>query len=253
MYVYTYVNTLEISAYGRTAETTDFNGHPIFIYGYDDEKEIFNIADFFRGGKYSFEECSYSEMVAALSSGNTDYLAIGESVPTLNAVQYESSKTFRFDFEYVKQMIGEYINPDKTQTERYSKYVEKMYEHLNWKMSAVIGSDSYQFLSEFAKMYLALRELGVTGIDVRPFHALYDHKVMMCERLDYFLKKGYLADTKRERIREYSKIKENAAVVRGLIMKYNATLNDNIIDRLDDLLFETKDKEIILLKQIFDV
>jgi hypothetical protein len=253
LYVYTYVNTLHIGKYGRNAETTSFNGHPVFIYGYNDDASTFSIADFFKNDKYSFAECTYDEMEAALKSESTDFLSLDESVKYFIAIQYKNSDTFHFSMDYVRETVKAYIDPDPKQTEKFTRHVELMYQHLNWKMSAIIGVNIYRFLSDFAKMYLALREYGVTGIDIRPFHALYDHKVMMCERLNYFLKRNYLSAEKRESISDYEAVRNKAEIARGLILKYNTNLKDSALRRLDPLLDEMKSAEIGLLKTIFDV
>jgi hypothetical protein len=252
-YLYVYADTTEIREYGHWHEERSFKGHPMMIFGYDDEKGTFSIADFFQKGVYAFEECPYAEMEAALSSKEISYVPLGKRIESISAIQYNDEGIFSFDIGYVRETVAGYISPSPQKAEAFTKYASSYFKPLKWKATAIIGSDVYGFLSDFAKLYVALRDFGVTSIDIRPFHALYDHKAMMCKRLEYFSQKNYIPPDKQTPISEYGKIRDKAMIIRNMILKYNANPQTKILDALDKLLIETKIQEIELLREIFDI
>jgi hypothetical protein len=77
LYTFGYVNRMLIKAYNTNNDLE----HQIFIYGYDDEREIFFFCDFLDDGVYTRSECSYSELESA-------YQAVMNhaSIPGVNSI-----------------------------------------------------------------------------------------------------------------------------------------------------------------------
>jgi len=247
MYIYAHTDASKIKAFGINEEDSD---HPILLFGYDDTLEIFHFADFVKNDTYSFTTCSYEEIELAFKNSMTTFLPMVKSVA---AVQFTESASYIFDFNNIRDAIHDYVYPDSKQATRFTQYAASFYKPLNWKVTSIIGSDAYGFLSDFAKLYIELKSRGVNYIDVRPYHAFCDHKAMMQERLEYFLKKGFISHEKSVLVEQYREVVGNLLVIRNMILKYNIKQRESAVSTLDALLSKTKEMEISCLKQIFSV
>lgn len=245
MYTYGHADISKIKKYGLDKKS-DLSFHPILIYGYNDFDQEFLFADFI-DDKYSFSSCSYNEVEAAYQSINQFYLPL---VKSISSIEYVSYPSFKFDYSYIQDTISEYLTPDRKKAEQYEKYSTSYFSPLKWHAKTFIGVDAYDFLSDFLDLQT---ELGIYPIDFKPYHALYDHKEMMIKRMEHFIKKGYISESKSGYIAEYSRISDNAKRIRNLLLKYNIKKLDSILDTVKKLLMETKQAEIPLLKAIFDI
>jgi hypothetical protein len=249
LYVYAHIDTSKVENYECDGIPSEASDHPIFIYGYDDNNRTFNIADFFGGNKYSFEECKFKNIEDAFESSRITFLPMVKSIA---AIQYNDKGVYTLDYEYIRNSVREYILADREAAINFSNYSSTFFKPLNWTVKALLGIDVYRFLSEFWKLYISLSALGVTEIDMRPFHAFYDHKVIMLKRMEYLQKKGVIVN-KEKYIAEYCGIRDNLQIARNLVLKYNATKQSNTLLSLDNVLEATKHREIMLLKKIYDI
>jgi hypothetical protein len=247
MYVYGHADVSKISVYKISEEGAD---HPVLIYGYDDDKQIFHFADFIENDTFTFATATYGEIEDAFQGAMRLYLPLVKSIA---AVEFVSDASFTFQFSHIRDTVSEYLTPDPKQRQRYTDYSASYFAPLKWKMTSKIGVDAYDFLSDFYRLYLSLRERGVETIDIRPFHAFYDHKNMMCARLAHFVKRGYISEGKREYIDGYEKVREWLLTVRNLVLKYNLNRAESELSGVDALLGEARTLEIELLKNIFEV
>jgi hypothetical protein len=245
LYLYSYLDVSHIKQYGIDTQY----GHEVFIYGYDDEKKVFHFADFpiDDSSRYSFSTCSYEEIERAYLGIEHHMFPLAKSV---GLIRYTDLSPYTFNPEYVRDTVREYIYPDKERAERFNSYTVSYYENVDWKTKTYIGSDVYEYLSNVMEFDLSR---GKDFIDHRLFHAMYDHKNIMLKRLAYFLQKGYLSGDKTELAEEYKSVRDQMMAVRNQVIKFNMQKNRKSIDKIKRMLGETKDRELLLLKRIFDI
>jgi hypothetical protein len=243
MYIYAIIDTSKVKAY-----KSPYPSHPVLIYGYDDDLFEFYFCDFLDFSTFGFNSLTYSEAETAFkNSVNTEF----PLVKSIAAIRFVNNASFEFNMGYVRDSIKDYIMPDKTTAERFAKYATSHFTVLNWQANAFLGVDFYDFLSEFFRIEL---ELNMYPSDIIPFHALYDHKEMMCKRLEYFFDKEYINQNKRQYAFEFEKeVRDKAVIIRNMILKFNLKRDNTVKDKLNSLLAETRAKEIELLKNIFDI
>lgn len=244
MYIYAHTDVAKIKEY-KLEEEYD---HPIFIYGYNDDEKVFYFADFLDNYfKYTFTKCSYDEIENAFQNVKNTFLPMVKSVA---AAQFVENGSFQFEMSYIQDTISEYINPDKKQAEKFAKYASSYFSPIKWKAKVHIGSDVYEFLSDFMNISL---DLNIGYIDRRLYTSMCDHKEMMLKRIEYFLQKGYLGLDKAPLLNEYTKIRDAFINIRNLILKYNIKKDSAELNLVHKLLHETKSNELNLLSKIFDI
>ena len=88
-------------------------------------------------------------------------------------------------------------------------------------------------------------------MDYRPFYTLYEHKVLMLERLNIVnvLEKKNIDKV----ILEYQNILEKSRIILNLIIKYQFKHEKEYIDQICKMLQEIKKQEICSLTEIITV
>jgi len=246
MYLYVYADQSKIRAFNRSTE----GPHPLFIFGYDDN--MVNVADFVNG-KFTFFECAYDEIENAFHSAIKipyNIMNLSKDSEAIALVRYNNYAPFIFDYSYIQDTIREYLYPNKSKVESYDNYIMSRFSFSDEKLKTYMGIDVYQYLADlFELQYNA----GIDIIDVRMYHAMYDHKEMMVKRIEYFLGKGYLSSEKSVYLEEYKAVRDRTLSIRNAILKHNITKDRKILAKTVLKLAETKELEIPLLKRIFDI
>jgi len=246
-YIYSWVDVSKIKEYQLDYEFP----HCILIFGYDDNEKVFHYADFINNPArvYNFSKCSYEEMEAAFHNSLN---VIPEYARSMSLIKYLSNNIrgdFIFNKDYFNTMIKEYIYPSPMEEKRFSEYIGS-YLGEKWKWQSYIGINVYQYLKEFAEYECSLKK---DYIMPTLFHGMYDHKVMMIKRFEYFLKKGYINDSKCPFINEYEKIRDYCLAARNVVQKYNITKDQSKLYKVNKLLDNAKEYELHLLKEIFEM
>ena len=200
--------------------------HEMLIYGYDRETKVFYIADFFENNKYSFVtvlfNCVESAVIGALESESFSC----DEIEFCNA-------NYKFSYSFLKNSLNNFLHSTNTVAEGENVVVwEPELEQIQ-KGGYTFGIKNYSLL----KKALSKASNSQTGIIAfTPLHVIFDHKVMMCERLKYLVNRGLL-DSNDNIIAEYSNIKDISQSNRNLFIKCMITkeykLLDKIISKLD--------------------
>ena len=151
--------------------------HSVLIYGLDEN--FVYLIDFVDGLKFEFLKLSHNDF-------NNGFISIYKESDIVSRDYYNDIKLFRvrdvdynFDIEKVRQDIYDYINSCNT-SRKYSNGIR-----LNENMKE-FGIAAYNNIIEV----ICLKE----KIDIRPFHVLYDHKVLMKKRIQYMIDNDYITD-----------------------------------------------------------
>lgn len=125
--------------------------------------------------------------------------------------------------------------------------IDASYEGFVSMIKASIDLDMY------LKKYIETQLASNGHIVVELFHGLLDHKSMMIKRVEHFIDNGYMSSAKLSLLTELEEIKNSALIIRNHIIKYRIQNNpdslDVVLSRLDDM----KEREVQLLKRVFDL
>ncbi len=242
MYIFTFLDVSKIKQYRQVPSKF----HEIFIFGYDDENEIVHFADFpiNNASKYSYSTCPYNEIEEAYSSMKQFEYPLIKSTAL---IKYSDSIPYTFDMKYVKDSICSYIEPNHIRAEEYNEYVMSLFSALGWNTKTYLGVDIYDFLLNYIGSEVKRNR---QHISVELFHGFLDHKEMMIKRIKYFMCKGYFDEDKEDFVAEYRKVRDNIKIVRNLIIKYNISQNQIELKKAIDILQETREIEIPLLRKL---
>ncbi|CAG7658654.1 hypothetical protein ACFQI7_32665 [Paenibacillus allorhizosphaerae] len=226
-YVYLYVNTLYISAYRPSRDRP----HDLFIYGYDYAQKLFYIADNLNYGKYTYATCTFQELIDAINSLSEKDENINHFDNSIILLNYQSNCESSFELNTVVDGIKAYL----------SSRAFKDVEHPN----ALYGISVYNNMN----IYLSHLEKNQARADIRPFHALWEHKSMMLMRIRYMYDNKMLIDAEKS-IKALTSLVDDALLHRNLILKYNFTMKKEILKTIANKIIQNKQKEVLVLRQV---
>ncbi|WP_150273164.1 hypothetical protein [Paenibacillus tepidiphilus] len=183
--------------------------HTTFIYGFDNEKELIYISDFYDNGKYVRETASYEEINKSIEG--IDYL--------INLYKYQDFN-YIFNINLLKTFIEDYINcRDSLKKFEFSC--------ASYNRDNLYGLNFYDYIIDvFCKE---------NKLDLRPFHIIYDQKVMMRIRLGYLFKLNIFDNKVILELKERNDvIIKNSIILRNLAIKYNLTYDNRLIHKIID-------------------
>lgn len=183
--------------------------HSTFIYGFDNEKKLIYISDFYDNGRYTREKVSYDEINKSIEG--IDYF--------INLFKYQESD-YSFNITLLKIFIEDYIN---------CRDSLKKFEFTctDYNKDILYGLDFYNYIKDvFCNEY---------PIDTRPFHVLYDHKVMMKIRLEYLHKINVIDYNEFCILQERNNLLINSShIFRNMAIKYNTTHDFGLLHRIKE-------------------
>jgi hypothetical protein len=252
MYIYGYVNVAKIDDYSYLQ--AEAAAHEVLIYGYNNDEGKFYYADMLSNEirKYKFSTCTYDDIESAFQTVDQLFIPM---VKSFAAIQYVKNAPFKFDYNYVKESIYEYIHPDDEKCRRFNDYASSFLAStpdgpLYWVPKIYMGVNVYNYFSDY--IHYEFNNGNNKRLDPRMFHAMYDHKELMVDRLQYLLDNEYLDASKTSLIETYKQVRKNALIIRNVILKFNIKPASVTVSNIHTLLEKTKQHEIELLCNIFD-
>lgn len=220
--------------------------HQLFIYGYDKERKTFNVSDFFYNGKLSFEEVSFEEVEKAIDS-------VEEFINPLPDFFIDTLKYVDIDYNLntilLKKNLTDYVNSTNT----YLSYEDKILCEIEKKYllenKIVFGIANYDLIIEC--LIDLLNGKDKIFIDIRPFHVLWDHKVLMSMRIKYLTENHIIKDD-RNLYNRYEEIKNICLMNRSLFIKYYKKKDNGILNRIIENLNIIKCEEKNVMNDLID-
>lgn len=218
-YVYLCVMTDCISAYKQMK-----GPHDMMIYGYDDEKQILYIADFFNQ-RYSFSTTSYNEFLNAVDFSQKEYThfwVFHDDIIMMKPCYYDNKVFFP---DRVKESLADYINAEP------SKFIyTRIRENTSSEMFKYLyGKDCYKILHHHIEHNLRTNEL--LQYWKHAFHLMSEHKFLMCERIKYMGNSGFLLDWKKYLL-EYKNLFELHKLCETMYLKYAITRQQKVLNKI---------------------
>ncbi|MBB6024301.1 hypothetical protein HNR77_005409 [Paenibacillus sp. JGP012] len=227
-YLYLSIDRYYISSYRQYGKWHE--PHDMLIYGYNQQKSVFYIADFFKS-TYSFSETDFESVNKAFLSPYSE----GEwfkGVQILKLNDYK--KEFRLDLNYLIKQLKEYLYETKSSVD-YKLIEEPGSDTDSW------GIGVYPFL---IKHIIENKEYVFSLI--RSLHLLYDHKEMMLRSLEYLNSLNHITQYNLH-YETYTDIKKQCLILRNIALKYMYSESKKNTEHIVDLIsqIETKEKKAV--------
>lgn len=220
---------------------------PILIYGYDNEVGCFKIAGFMRHLKYTFCDEAYTNII--LGFENVKQIMERRKMPRnafVDLISIRENYQYRFDIGLLDEMLEDYIHSTLPQ-----KYVFKEMRDIESPDNFVFGWESHQILMEY------LQELRMSHkyFDLRPFHILYQHKVLQHNRVSFLFNSGYISSKAYEELLPLTvEMLDTSNYISKLAVKFRITVNPQLIsqmtERLNKIMDTDKDVAYKMLESI---
>ena len=192
--------------------------HSTLIYGYDKEKRIIYLADFFDNCRFVAKEASYDEVNLSM---NNDWI--------IN-LYYHGKPEYKFNKELMRRYFDDYLNS----RDSFCKYEFSNREYNRYGVR--FGLAYYDYLIE--------RLMTQDDLDLRMIHVLYDHKKLMKYRLK-FLQENALFDFEQlERLlAENEKIFTDVETLRALAIRFSIEHREDIKKKIISRVQEVKEED----------
>lgn len=230
-YVYLVANTKEINAYGKL-----WIPHDLFIYGYDDINCEFYFSDCLESGKYMSSSVSYAELEKALSYDEKKYTFKWMFHDDIILFKPNTNIKLSFYPDRVKTSLEEYLNSKPS----YNIYGRLHFLRPNEEKRYTYGISCYKII--YQKIDESIANNIVTGRWKQIFHLLYEHKVVMYERISYMQKK-YLNNANEYKA-IYKKASDKLLICQNLYIKYSLKKDPCILYHILSIFKEIEQLEI---------
>ena len=148
---------------------------------------------------------------------------------------------YKLDTKFIKDTLVEYLEA------KDSKNHYRMMR--NRFTDTVFGVNVYDAV---------LKQIGIQlsgddpDFDIRALHLVYDHKVLMNERIKYLMEKGIL-EYNSEILDSYMEVVNLMLTARNLLIKCSITGKVDCLDRFEKYIMGAKEKEIAILSKVAEL
>lgn len=185
--------------------------HELLIFGYNQTRKVFYAADNFEYGKYVQVEIPYDEIEIAYNNLQSKY---GYETD-INFLRPNNKSSIPISLDRIITGIEFYLSsqPIYTDHDYDCVYGIQTISHLHDSLNEIVPG-----------MFL----------DIRPFHVMYEHKMLMRMRVEYLLKK----ELHNNLIEKFAFLEEGYIALRNIVIKYNYTNNTKLINSIQGKLKE---------------
>ena len=225
--------------------------HEIFIYGYDDDKQVFYMGDN-TTGKYNHDLVTYEEIITSTNVildlyryNNEDaelykykeksiyMMSVEKNVERNWQDQHFSQDVFEINVKKIINDLKEYLLLDNyAEGYKYSNYY-------------VYGIDCYNELLKFVSHAME----NNLHVDRRAFYSFIEHKKLMLLRME-FINGNYDLN---QIIEKYSNLVNEFNILMSLILKANMVKDNDLWEKIIVKLKAFKEEEIVLINEFIRI
>ena len=217
--------------------------HELFIYGYDIEGEGFYVGDFTFKDKYAHNKLSFEDVRKGYDviSAAEDHMFKDDYKGTrgLYVIQKNvDTSYYNVDTTLIRDTLREYLSSADTKN-----HFRMMRNRFN---DTTFGIKVYDRVLERIHKQMAQDE---PDFDIRALHVMYDHKVLMFERIKYLMANGYL-NFDQDLLDTYQLVVKNMLTARNLLIKISINGNVEDASRFKMYFSIAKEKEVSVLLEV---
>lgn len=217
--------------------------HELFIYGYDLEGEGFYCGDFTFKDKYAHNKISFEDVRKGYEviTASEDHMFKDDYKGTRGLyVIFKNTDTCYYDVDItlIRDTLREYLNSQDTKN-----HFRMMRNRFN---DTTFGVEVYDAVLNRI-MYQVNKD--EPDYDIRALHVMYDHKVLMLERIKYLMANGYL-NYDQEIIDSYKEVVKNMKAARNLLIKISISEDIREASRFKIYFNLAKEKEVSVLLEV---
>ncbi|MUG45248.1 hypothetical protein [Paenibacillus woosongensis] len=203
-YIYTLIDKQHISAY----KTRKSSPHDLFVYGYNKQRNIFYVADYFQNF-HMLSTASFEEIEKAVDLKNDYSTDSWDNIFGIQLIGINQWKKYDFNLEYFIQTLYDYLNSTNT-SHKYSflEGVPKERPELHGSLKPTFGIKIYNELCNMA---------GANFKFLRALHLLFEHKRLMTRRIEFLGGLNLIDDELY--IKLFKEVEEKAIVIRNYMIK----------------------------------
>ena len=232
-YVYIIIDEYNIKAYDNYNK--NHFQHPVFIYGFDYELQVFNIADFFANRKYSFSTASFDEIESAVLQYDEGYLR-----GVLLLKEENRDYWYYFSINGVITYLNDYLYSKDSQKRNLTIY-SSFYSEYSYKYE--YGLNVIDVLIEQVKKYGCITNLSTT--------VLIEHKVILKHLLVYLNRLGYVLNID-DLYKTYDESHKECEFIRNINIKLRMNPSERLKEKLIHTLQSIKATEEIALTTLLN-
>lgn len=217
--------------------------HELFIYGYNRDKEEFYVGDFTFKDHYSHNTVSFADIERGYEviSASEDHMFKDDYKGRRGLyviIKNTESVAYDLDIELIKTNLSEYLN--SIDTKNHFRMLRNRFD------DTTFGIKVYDKVLKQIDKQLHADE---PDFDIRALHVMYDHKVLMYERIKYLMNNGYLKYN-QQTLDEYQTVVTNMLTARNLLVRISITGEIEASVRFKKYLDAAKEKEIGILFEV---
>jgi hypothetical protein len=217
--------------------------HELFIYGYNMEEEVFYVGDFTFKDHYSYNTVSFQDIEKGYNviTASDDHMFKDDYKGTRGLyVILKNSDTpyYELDTTLIRDTLREYLN--SVDTKNHFRMMRNRFD------DTTFGVNVYDRVLERINQQMASEE---PDYDIRALHLMYDHKVLMYERLKYMMANGYL-DYNEGILKDYEVVVKNMMTARNLLVRISITEDVSAAVRFKMYFDIAKEKEVAILLKV---
>lgn len=238
-YIFLYLNHFHLSHSNAYKKNNIM--HDTYIYGYDLKEEYFTVADFFNM-KYQNVTVGFSDVEKAYDT--VDLTNIDDLLEGIILLKPLVLNDYKINIKKIVCFIGDYLNSKISGNAKMDGYRQDIETNQD---NFVFGIDIYLFLRKYLEKFIDNKNINRSDIDIRGFHVLYDHKILMLYRLEYLVKNNYLD---KRFVSIFKKILDNSKILRNLVIKGSVSSKEEIFKRAICLIENIKLVEKTALEEV---
>lgn len=226
-YVHVYVD--EFFVPNRSPFGKEHIPHDLLISGYDDEAAEFDVAGFDEQGLYKQTKITYQQLQEATSK---DSPLLSVQNPLL-LVRIKAADYPGFNVAKIVTWLTAYLH-----AEDYAGH----YTTVALRDPFVYGLEVYEALCNYLQSGLD----QYIELETRPFQMLLERSQLMQHRLMYLQECNYLPNA-QQFIQAYKEFEKNAQATRNVLIKYQITGLEQLVQKMQNqlLTMQAKEREII--------
>lgn len=229
-YVYLFVDEFYIP--GRTLYNSTHVTHDILIHGYDHENRLLYVSGFNKSVVYGQWTIPYDDLVKGYHMADIS----GFKNMIVRMKYNDLFQDFNSLFP-IYESITDFLQ-SRNSSERFREVCPPL------DTDYVFGLNIYENLIS----YLAEVLLGNYTLNVMPFHIIFEHKRVMCDRLRFLMEK-YNIDLEQPLL-GYTDMEENSLKLRTSCIRYSFRPENHLISKMRGILEKILQNERVYMKEI---